>query len=422
LSSANQNGSGGALQSLFAALAERLPAGEREHLYAELTEVTSSNEISVDLRALLSEWRQMLGSAGDAAANEGLGAHENLHRLSGVSELAQRLTEDERETLRAALLDGTAANQPAGSLGGTTSAVFDVLSPEAQDALLAEAAAMLGVGPLAQAADGRSFRNLGTDPSQLRDQLREWLGNEHRAGQPLTLNSAQRGALPTEALRAFIDSGPNQPPTNDALPAGFREALASMIAGREVGTHARHEGARGESLTLASNALGGASAASSAMLGMGGAATSAAGITAPLHSPAWPQQLGQQLVMLSQRGGEQKVEIRLNPPELGPLTVSLKVMEQNTQIQFLAANAQVRAAVEQAIPQLREALAEQGIQLGETSVGEQSQHAGQEAAGAGSHGGAPGVAAGDVADEPLVEADTLGATAIHLDGRVDLYA
>ena len=32
---------------------------------------------------------------------------------------------------------------------------------------------------------------------------------------------------------------------------------------------------------------------------------------------------------------------------------------------------QVRQVVEQAIPQLREALAEQGISLGETSVGEQ---------------------------------------------------
>ncbi|MNR47301.1 flagellar hook-length control protein [compost metagenome] len=41
--------------------------------------------------------------------------------------------------------------------------------------------------------------------------------------------------------------------------------------------------------------------------------------------------------------------------------------------QFFSHNAQVRSAIEQALPQLKEAMAEQGISLGQTSVGDQRQ-------------------------------------------------
>lgn len=143
-------------------------------------------------------------------------------------------------------------------------------------------------------------------------------------------------------------------------------------------------------------------------------------MSAPLNSPAWPQQLGQQVILLSQRGGEQRVELRLNPPELGPLTVSLKMTEQGTQIQFLSANALVRGAVEQAIPQLRDALAEQGLSLGETSVGEQRQ--GSEQAFAGTDGRQPATGEDSTSTDEWSLTDQPAANEISLDGRVDLYA
>ncbi|WP_442905499.1 flagellar hook-length control protein FliK [Halomonas sp. BC04] len=96
-----------------------------------------------------------------------------------------------------------------------------------------------------------------------------------------------------------------------------------------------------------------------------------ASLPSPVQSQAWTGQLGQQLVQFARQGGEQQIEMRLNPAELGPLSVTLKMTEQGAQAQFLSAHAQVRQVLEQAIPQLREALAEQGISLGETSVGEQ---------------------------------------------------
>lgn len=148
-----------------------------------------------------------------------------------------------------------------------------------------------------------------------------------------------------------------------------------------------------------------------------------ASLSTPVTSNAWPQQLGQQLVQISQRGGEQHVQMQLHPAELGPLSISLKFSEQGAQAHFLSAHAQVRHVLEQAIPQLREALAEQGISLGETSVGEQRDPNAQAFA---QSGGKQGIeAGGDNGDGGLDEttpALSAESSPLILDGRVDLYA
>src|SRR5690606_38599514 len=100
-------------------------------------------------------------------------------------------------------------------------------------------------------------------------------------------------------------------------------------------------------------------------------ATPALALAAPLGSSEWPQELGRQLVHFATgRQGEQRVTLQLNPAHLGPMSVNLTLDDQTAQAQFFSAHAPVRTVLEQAIPQLREALAEQGIQLGEASVGE----------------------------------------------------
>ncbi|SDN37972.1 flagellar hook-length control protein FliK [Vreelandella arcis] len=154
-------------------------------------------------------------------------------------------------------------------------------------------------------------------------------------------------------------------------------------------------------------------------LGSAANPTSAA-VNTPVTSPAWPQQLGQQLVQFAQRGGDQLVQMQLHPAELGPLSISLKFGEQGAQAHFLSGHAQVRQVIEQAIPQLREALAEQGISLGETSVGEQRQSSEQGLAQQQSGpGGQPSAEGGE---EGGRLASTSPSTPITLDGRVDLYA
>lgn len=147
-----------------------------------------------------------------------------------------------------------------------------------------------------------------------------------------------------------------------------------------------------------------------------------ASLPAPVQSQAWPGQLGQQLVQFARHGGEQQIEMKLNPAELGPLSVTLKMTEQGAQAQFLSAHAQVRQVLEQAIPQLREALAEQGISLGDTSVGEQRQQEGQAFA---NQDGQRGNGANE-GEGKLPSAAEIGmaenTTGVSLDGRVNLYA
>lgn len=168
-------------------------------------------------------------------------------------------------------------------------------------------------------------------------------------------------------------------------------------------------------------ALSGHTALGNPPIAAPGASTVQASISTPVNSPVWPAQLGQQLVQFAQRGGEQQVKMQLHPAELGPLSITLKVSEQGTQAHFLSSHMQVRQVIEQAIPQLREALAEQGISLGETSVGEQhnsnEQAFAQNGSAAGSNNGdsASGTESGTVT--PAVENHS-----VTLDGRVDLYA
>lgn len=145
-------------------------------------------------------------------------------------------------------------------------------------------------------------------------------------------------------------------------------------------------------------------------------------LQAPVASAPWQQQLGQQMVGLAQRG-DQHMELHLNPRELGPLSVTLKLDDQGAQAHFFSSHSTVRGAVEQAIPQLREALAEQGIALGEAMVGEHRQgFAGNGDGQPGQQGTAP-VGRG-LAGEPGATEESVPVSRIigGDTGGVDLYA
>ncbi len=98
------------------------------------------------------------------------------------------------------------------------------------------------------------------------------------------------------------------------------------------------------------------------------AAASRPVVAPPLYDSQWPQALSQQMIRLGTQG-QQSAELQLNPPDLGPLKVVLNVVNDQAQAQFVSPHQAVRAAVEAALPHLRTALSENGIQLGHTSVG-----------------------------------------------------
>ena len=95
-------------------------------------------------------------------------------------------------------------------------------------------------------------------------------------------------------------------------------------------------------------------------------------LTPEVGSSEWSKAFGQQVVHMGS-AGNQVTELQLNPPELGPLKVTLSMIDQQVQAVFVSAHSSVRAAVEAALPQLRTLLAESGISLGNTSVGSESQ-------------------------------------------------
>ncbi|UTV27024.1 flagellar hook-length control protein FliK [Photobacterium atrarenae] len=74
------------------------------------------------------------------------------------------------------------------------------------------------------------------------------------------------------------------------------------------------------------------------------------------------------------------VDIRLDPPELGRLQIKLSLNQDQASVQFHVGNAQTRELVEQAMPRLRELMNQQGLQLAQSSVQQDSgrqQFAGQ---------------------------------------------
>lgn len=99
-------------------------------------------------------------------------------------------------------------------------------------------------------------------------------------------------------------------------------------------------------------------------------ATSAT-ISQPLFSKQWAPEMGRQFISLIRPGdnGNHIAELRLDPPELGPLRVTININDSVVQAMFTSAHANVRSAVEQALPQLQQQLEQEGLSLGQTSVG-----------------------------------------------------
>ncbi|POD92050.1 flagellar hook-length control protein [Pectobacterium odoriferum] len=119
------------------------------------------------------------------------------------------------------------------------------------------------------------------------------------------------------------------------------------------------------------------------------AQAASAQLNAPFGSPQWQDALGQQIIMFS-RNGQQTAELRLNPQELGALHISLKIDDNQAQIHLASASSQVRSALEAALPHLRNAMAESGINLGQSSVGSDSSAWQQQMAGNNNDGNSRG--------------------------------
>ncbi|HAS1783371.1 TPA: flagellar hook length control protein FliK [Enterobacter cloacae] len=117
-------------------------------------------------------------------------------------------------------------------------------------------------------------------------------------------------------------------------------------------------------------------------------------LSQPLGTPEWQQNLSQHITLFTKQG-QQTAELRLHPEDLGQVHISLKLDDNQAQLQMVSPHGHVRAALEAALPVLRTQLAENGIQLSQSSVsgesfaGQQQSSSGQQqhASRSGQHGG-----------------------------------
>lgn len=144
-------------------------------------------------------------------------------------------------------------------------------------------------------------------------------------------------------------------------------------------------------------------------------------VETPLRSHAWNEDFSQKVVWMASND-KQAAQITINPPDMGPIEISLNLNKDNASAFFVSQNAEVRASIETALPRLKEMLANVGIELGQSNVSSQSsqqQHGNQETR----HGTPRWIAdnailGGDSADKLVVRTTA----AVSGTGLVDLFA
>lgn len=100
-------------------------------------------------------------------------------------------------------------------------------------------------------------------------------------------------------------------------------------------------------------------------------------IDTPVGSHGWDAEVGQKIVFLANRQ-ESRAELTLTPPHLGKLEITISVNGDQTNTTFVSASPAAREALEQALPRLREMLADAGISLGQASVNAESTRQGRD--------------------------------------------
>ncbi|MGH8188718.1 MAG: flagellar hook-length control protein FliK [Steroidobacteraceae bacterium] len=99
--------------------------------------------------------------------------------------------------------------------------------------------------------------------------------------------------------------------------------------------------------------------------------SSADAMARPVHTPvgtaAWADEIGSRLIVMAEQG-KQTASLRLSPEHLGPLEISITMRDDKASVWFGAAHAETRAAIEHALPRLRELFESQGLSLTDSGV------------------------------------------------------
>lgn len=94
-------------------------------------------------------------------------------------------------------------------------------------------------------------------------------------------------------------------------------------------------------------------------------------IPEPVRSPQWGEALGQRVVWMAKEN-VQVVYLQVEPPNLGPLEVQLRLSNDQANLMFVSSHSSVREAISGSLAKLDEMLSAGGVSLGSVSVNTQS--------------------------------------------------
>jgi len=181
------------------------------------------------------------------------------------------------------------------------------------------------------------------------------------AASALTGAVAASGAAAVAAATAISDSGLN----SNSQPDGNGNSAAA--SSDHTGAAATVSNADMSALASLARALPAAAAQSGSV---------EHSIPVPVSDQNWPRAVAAQVQLIA-AANVQNATLRLSPEHLGPVEVHIDVQASQINVSFVAAHAETRSALEQALPTLRAMLAHGGLTLGQAQVQGESRSASQ---------------------------------------------
>lgn len=299
----------------------------------------------------------------------------NISQPSTAQAASASQAPDDAATQTADPFGSVLARQLAGDAATTGTSA---LKPSAEDALTA-------------AADKKDSKKAASDSANTppADMLAALLAAPAAQAAPAAAKPAEAAAPTTDIKgKAALLDGKAAPklPTDAAgitTTAKSRHGVDSKAQNFAANLHAQHDKAlHTPALEIQSKTqpLPDAAQSSAAALSSQFAQTNPLAATAnvpaklavdtPVGGKDWGNNFSQKITWMATHK-EQSAELHLNPPNLGPLDVVLKVSGDQATAMFTSPHAAVRDAVEQAMPRLREMMADNGIMLGNATVSDQ---------------------------------------------------
>jgi len=153
--------------------------------------------------------------------------------------------------------------------------------------------------------------------------------------------------------------------TLDVTKLDVTQRFAAII---NAGTQSTAQAASAPSAETTAQAIAAAVAGASASASTATYSIAHTAVSTPVGASGFANELAQRVVVFAGQK-VQRAEIAVTPADLGPIAVSIEVRGHEATLAFAAASHTTRAAIEDALPRLREMLSAQGLQLAGTHVG-----------------------------------------------------